>query len=131
MRGGSSAAILTLLGPVEATAAADKGRHFAVEDVLASLLVDGGEGGLDDGGVALVNNFDELAAGFEGAARRERELADLEVLLAVEEHHGREVGDYVAKVKRHFGGEDGDDAKSREHLEVLSSFTVDDRVSIS
>ena len=72
----------------------------------------------------LVDDLEELAAGNEVGGGGDGVLADLEVLLAVEEHHGGKVWDEGVVVKGHFGVEGGDDAVGREGLEVFCSFAV-------
>lgn len=49
-------------------------------------------------------------------------MPDLEVLLAVQEHHGVEVGHELRHVVGCFGGERGDDAECGEDLEVVGAF---------
>lgn len=115
------AAVLWLLLSIESTASAKEDGHLVVEDFFARLSVGGGDTLLNDGGVALIHNLEELALRDELSGSRDGILLDLQVLLTVEKHHGREVGDEVVKGIRELGVEGGDDTKSRNDLEVLGT----------
>lgn len=119
--GGGGTAVSGLLLAVEAAGAADEDGHLVVEDLLVGLGVDGGDARLDDGGVALVDNLDEARAREEAARGGHGRLLDLEVLLAVQQHHGVEVGHDGVVAKGRLGGEGGDDTKGRQHLEVVGA----------
>lgn len=116
-----SAAVTTLLLAVEATGAAEEDGHLVVENVLTGLGVLGGDTSADNGGVALVNNLEQLAARDQSAASRDGVLADLEVLLAVEKHHGVEVGHDSVVAERHLRREGRDNAEGGKKLEVLGT----------
>lgn len=79
---------------------------------------------LNDRRVALVDDLDELGARQETAGCWDRVFQDFEILLAVEQHHGVEVGDerVVAKGRLSFKG--WDDTEAGEDLEVFGSLTV-------
>lgn len=81
-----------LLLSAKAAAAAKEDGRFIVEDVLARLSVDRSDAMLDNGRVALVHDLDELGLGNQASRGRHGVLADFEVLFAVQEHHGVEVG---------------------------------------
>ena len=119
--GSGGTTVLGLLVAVKATGATEEDDHLVVEDVLAGLGVLGGDAGADNGRVALVDDVEELGAGDETSGRGDGELADLEVLLAVEEHHGVEVGDEGVVAEGGLGGEGGDDTVGWEDLEVLGT----------
>ena len=103
----------------EASRATDEHGGLVVEELLAVGGVGGCEAHDDDGSVALVDHVDELGVG-EGLGRGgDGVLADLEVLLTVEEHHGGEVGNEVVEVPWGRGVEPGDNTESRDGLEVL------------
>ena len=87
--GGRRGATISTLGRnPEATAAAHEERHFIVEEVLAGLGVFGGVAVDLDGGVAFVEDLDELRVVGDGGGGGDGEVADLEVLFAVQDHHG-------------------------------------------
>lgn len=117
----SGATVSRLLLPTETTAPSEEDGHLVVKDLLASLSVGGGDSLPDNSGVALVNNLDELTLGDELAGGGDWVLLDLEVLLAVEEHHGVEVGNEVIKRVGELGIEWGNDAEGGDGLEVLST----------
>lgn len=117
--GGGGTAVAGLGVAAEAAGPAEEDGHLVVEDVLSGGLVNGGGCRLDDGSGAFVDDFDELGVRHEGGGGGDGVLADLKVLLAVEEHHGVEVGDDGGDVVRGLGGEGGDDAECWEGLEVL------------
>lgn len=122
--GSGGTTILGLLVAVEATGATEEDGHLVVEDVLTGLGVLGGDAGADNGGVALVDDVEEFGARHETTARGNGELADFEVLLAVEEHHGIKVGDDGVVAEGGLGGEGRDDTVGWENLEVLSALAV-------
>ena len=119
--GGCGTAVLAALGAVETAAAAKEDGHLVVEDLLARVGQYGRHAVFDNGGAALVYDLEEAGAGRQAAGGGEGPLADLEVLLAVEEHHGGEVGYNGVVVKGHLGVEGGDDAEGGENLEVLAA----------
>ena len=116
---GGGAAVGSFLGPAEAAAAAEEEGHFVVEEVAAGAGVGGGGGVDEDGGGALVDDVEELGAVDEARRGGDGVLADLEVLFAVEEHHGREVGNEVRHVPLGRAAEAGDHAVGGEDLEVV------------
>lgn len=116
---GGGAAVGAFLGPAEAAAAAEEEGHFVVEEVAAGAGVGRGGGVDEDGGGALVDDVEELGAVDEAGRGGDGVLADLEVLFAVEEHHGREVGDEVRHVPGRRAAEAGDHAVGGEDLEVV------------
>lgn len=129
-RGGSvgssgGAAVGGLLLAVKAAGAAEEDGHLVVKDLLARLGNGGGDARLDDRGLALVDDLEEAALGDEVGARGDGELADLEVLLAVEKGHGVEVGDNLVVGEANVGGHGGDDAVGGEELEVLGTLAVE------
>ena len=117
--GGGGATVGGLLLAAEAAAAAEEDGHLVVEELLAGLGVVGGDALLDDGGVALVDGLEELALGDETARGGDGVLADLEVLLTVEKHHGGEVGDNIVEGEGHLGVEGRDDTEGGDDLEIL------------
>lgn len=122
--GGGCAAVSTALLAAEAATAPEEDGHLVVEELLARLGVDGGDAVLDNGGGALVDDLEQLGLGDEAAAGRDGVLLDLEVLLAVQQHHGVEVGDDVIEAVGGLGVKGRDDAEGRENLEVLVALTV-------
>lgn len=122
--GRGSAAVGRLLLAVKAASTAKEDGHLVVEDLLASLGNGGGDARLDDGGLALVDGLEEAALGHQVGARGDRELADLEVLLAVEQRHGVEVGDNLVEGEADVGRHGGNDTVGGEKLEVLSTLTT-------
>lgn len=122
--GGGGAAVGGLLLAVKAAGAAEEDGHFVVKDLLARLGNGGGDGRLDDGGLALVDGLEQAALGHEVGARGHGELADLEVLLAVEQRHGVEVGDNLVVGEADVGRHGGNDTVGGEKLEVLGTLAT-------
>ena len=120
VRRSRSAPVLALSGTSETTAAAEDDSHLVVEDILATLRASRG-GDLDHGCAALVDDLEEPGPREQLGGRGEGPLADLQELLAVEEHHGGEVGDDGIVVEGHLGVEGRDDAECRQDLEVLGA----------
>lgn len=118
----SSTTILSSLLAAKTTASTEEDSHLVVKHILAGGGINSGDGVLCDGGVALVDDLKKAAARDELGVCGDGELADLEVLLAVEEHHGGEVGDDGVVVEGHLGVEGGDDAKGGDDLEVVGAF---------
>lgn len=122
--GSGSAAILASAGTAKATATTEEDGRLVVEDLLASLSVDSGDATLGDGGLALVDNLEETPPRDEVRARGDRELSDLEILLTVKKHHGREVGHDGAEIKRHLGVEGRNHTECGNDLEVIGTLAV-------
>ncbi len=128
IRRGSGPTIRALGRPAEAATAADEQGHLVVEEIAAGLGVLGG-GAVDlDGGAALVDDFDEARVVGDGGGGRDRVLADLEVLFAVQEHHRREVGHQLVHVPGRAAAEAGDYAEGGEDLEVVAPFVYEGEV---
>lgn len=130
-RGGGGARLRVVarrLGPAEAPAASEEEGHLVVEDVGAAAGVLGGDAVGDDGGGALVDDVEELGVVDDAGGGGDGELADFEVLFAVEEHDGVEVGDELREVRGEVGGEGGDHAVGREDLEVGGAFVHEGQV---
>lgn len=120
---GAGAPVRRLLLPAEPAAAPEKDGRFVVENVLARLGVGRCDAVLDDSRVALVNDLDELGLGDQAARRRHGILADLEILLAVQEHHGAKVGYQRVIGEGSFGVEGRNYAVCWQNLEVFGSLT--------
>lgn len=120
--GGGGATVGGLLLAAEAAAAAEEDGHLVVEELLAGLGVVGGDALLGDGGGALVDDLEELALGDETTGGGDGVLANLKVLLTVEEHHWGEVGDDVVEGEGHLGVEGRNNAEGGDDLEVLVAF---------
>lgn len=124
VRRGAGAAVGGLLLPAKPTAATEEDGRLVVKDVLARLGVGRRDAVLDDGRVALVYDLNELGLGNQAARGRHRVLADFEVLFAVQQHHGAEVGHERVEGERGLGVKGWDDAVGREDLEVFGSLTA-------
>ncbi len=116
------ASVARLLGPTEAAGAADEDGALGVEDFFATSGVLDGGAGVDDAAFALVHDVDEARVGDELAFGGDGVFEDFEVLLAVEEEHGGEVGDEVGEGEGGVGVEWGDDAEGGEGLEGVAVF---------
>ena len=112
-----------VLASEPATAAEEDGA-LVVEERFAGCFVDGGDARLDDGGAALVDDFEEFGVRDERAGGGDGVGEDLEVLLTVKEHHGGEIRDEVGNLVGGFRGEEGDHTECWEGLEVLVSLTI-------
>lgn len=88
---GRGPGVLARLAAAEPARTANERGRVVLADDLAGRGVLGDRDGRDGGGFALVEHFGELGLGDELTRSRERRV-DLEVLLAVQEHHGRKVG---------------------------------------
>lgn len=87
---------------------------------------------LADGGVALVHDLQQLGLGDDLAGSGDRELANLEVLLAVEKHHGAEVWNEGIVREGGFDIKLGDDTVGGKDLKVLSALaTLSVRTDVS
>lgn len=122
--GSGSAAILASLGTAKATASAEEDGHLVVKEILTGIGIDRGDAVLGNGSGALVDNLQEAASRDEARACGDGELSNLEVLLAVEKHHGRKVGHNGVVIKRHLSVEGRNDAKGGNDLEVVGTLTV-------
>lgn len=122
VHGGSRAAVSPLGVSTERARPADEHGGLVVEDFLAGGGIDGGGALDDDAGGALVHDLDELGVGDELGGGGDGVFADFEELLAVEEHHGGEVGDDVVEGVGGDGVELGDDAEGGVDLEVVVGF---------
>lgn len=116
---GCGAAIAALCGAAEAAGSADEDGALVVEDVLAGVGVLGGCARDDDAGCAFVDDFDEAWVRDELGFGGDGVFADFEVLLTMEEHHGREVGEDISEGEGRCGVKGGYHAKSREDVEVV------------
>lgn len=99
--------------------------HLVVEKVLTGLGIRSGHTVLDNGSIALVHHLNEFGFGDEPARGWDRVLADLKVLLAVQQHHGVEVGHERVKAEGCLGVEGRDHAETGQNLEVLGSLAGD------
>jgi len=115
--GSGGTAIGTLLLSAKVASTADEHGELVDADVIAVLVnsLDSNGGNASLTLVEDINNIgggDQLAVGGEG-------LDDLEVLLTVEEHHGVERGEDLAKGNRVHGSERGDDTEGGDGAESL------------
>lgn len=117
--GGLGAASSGLGRSAKAATATDEDGRLVVEEILAGLRVLGGIAGDDEGGVALVHDVDELGVGQSLGCGGNGELADLHVLLAMQQHHRGEVGDNLVHVPGVGGVEPRDHTVCGQSLEVL------------
>jgi hypothetical protein len=124
MHRGTSPPILRLLLAPEPAAPAQEHYHLVVEDLLAGVGEHSGDPVAHDGGVALVDDLEEPALGDELRVGGDGVLLDLEVLLAVQEHHGAEVGDDGVEGVGELGVEGGDYAEGGNCLEVFGALAV-------
>ena len=111
--------IFTLGWTAKPPGAADEGRGFVVEEFFAGLLVDRGAAGDDDGGFALILDFDEFGVRDCDCFGGDGEGADFEVLLAVEEHHGGEVRHELGHAEGSGSVERWNDAEGGQHDEAV------------
>jgi hypothetical protein len=110
----------------KATASTEEDCHFVVEDRLAVCSVHGGHTALENSSVTLVNDLNEVGLRDESAGGGNRVFLDLKVLLAVEKHHRRKVGDQFIDVVRGLGVERRDDTECGNDLKVICSLTIAD-----
>jgi hypothetical protein len=108
------------------TRATDEYCALVVEDLLAGLCILGDATVHNQSSGTLVHNLHELGhsdkLGFSG----NRELSDLEELLAVKEHTRVEVGDDLIKGEGRLSVERWYNTECGDYLEVLVTF-VDER----
>jgi len=126
-----STTISRFFAAAESTASSNEYSTLIIEEWFSIFFVNGCYAGFYNGGVALVDYFEEFWVGDKSAGCGDGIGEDLEVLFAVEKHHGAEVGDEVGDVVGCFGREEGDYAVGWEDLEVFISFTVGAFMSVN
>lgn len=122
------AAVAALLLAAEVARSSDEDGGLVVEDDLASLCVLGLGAVDDEAGGALVDDFDEFRNCDELGFCGDGEFADLEELLAVEEHAGVEVGDDFVEGEGRFCVEGWDHTKGGDDLEVLVALVDEGKI---
>lgn len=121
----SGAAVGGCLLTVKASRSADKGGHLVVKHIFTSACIDSRQANLDHCCVALVEDLEKLASCDQVRRRGHRVLSNLEVLLAVKQHHGVEVGDDLVESECVVGGHEWANTVGRQNLEVLIAFAVE------
>jgi hypothetical protein len=122
------AAVCALLLAAKVARATDKHGALVVKDFLARLCILCYAAVDDESSGALVHNLDELGDSDEFSFGRDGELADLEELLAVEEHARVEVWYDFVKGEGGFSVEGRNDTKGGDDLEVLVAFVNEGEV---
>lgn len=116
-----------ILRSIKPTSPTNESSRLGVKDVVTSALVLDRRARIHDSGLTLVDHVHQVGIRHQCPFCGDR-LADLEVLLAVQEHHGVEVGDDGGDVERWGCAEGGDDAEGWEDLEVFVAFVHEGEV---
>jgi hypothetical protein len=119
---GSSTSVLHSSWAAEAARSSNKDSRFVVEHVFPSALVLCNLTGDNDASVAFVNHVDKGRVRDKCSLGWDWELANFEVLLSVEQHHGREIGEDLAHGEWWDSIERRDDTEGWEDLEVIRVF---------
>jgi hypothetical protein len=122
------AAVAALLLAAEVSGAADKYRTLIVEYFLPRLGVLCYGAVYDEASRALVDNFHELGYRDQLGFGRDGELADFQVLFAVQQHAWVEVRYDIVEREGGFGVEWGYDTECGYDLEVLVAFVDEGEV---
>lgn len=102
--------------------APDEYGALVVENLLAGVCVDGGRALDDDAGGPFIHNLDKLGVCDELSLSGDGVFPYFKELLAVQEHHGGEVGNDVVQVVGGHGVELRDDAEGWVNLEIFVVF---------